>query len=60
MNVSYYLQGKKELVSIYIRIRDTNFDAKTSTKLKINPKIEIAYKKILEGTQILEETPKIF
>ncbi len=38
MNISYYLQGKKELVSIYVRIRDTNFDAKTSTKLKVNPK----------------------
>lgn len=38
MNISYYLQGKKELASIYVRVRDTNFDAKTSTKLKVNPK----------------------
>lgn len=38
MNISYYLQGKKEIVSIYVRIRDTNLDVKTSTKLKVNPK----------------------
>lgn len=38
MNIIYYTQGKKELVNIYIRLRDTNIDAKTSTKLKINSK----------------------
>ena len=36
MNIIYYTQGKKELVNIYIRIRDTNIDAKTSTKLKVS------------------------
>ena len=38
MNIIYYTQGKKELVNIYIRLRDTNIDAKTSTKLKVNHK----------------------
>lgn len=38
MNTSFYLQGSKELKSIYVRVRDTDFDAKTNTKLKVNPK----------------------
>lgn len=38
MNISFYLEGKKELASIYVRIRDTHTDAKTSTRLKVNPK----------------------
>lgn len=38
MNTSFYLQGRKELKSIYVRIRETDFDAKTNTKLKVSPK----------------------
>ena len=38
MNISFFTQGKKELVNIYIRLRDTNIYAKTSTNLKINSK----------------------
>ena len=38
MNTSFYLQGTKELKSIYVRVRDTDFDAKTNTKLKVSSK----------------------
>ncbi len=36
MNISFFTQSKKELVNIYIRLRDTNIYAKTSTNLKVN------------------------
>jgi len=36
MNISFFTQSNKELVNIYIRLRDTNIYAQTSTNIKIN------------------------